>query len=982
MMARLPSMCARQIEELSVMSVTSVTSGSLALACFATLMPAVPAYAGTQVLPLPGADITHPTGVPPTLSVWTRTIGSMQGDSISYNTISDYNFNYSVTTVVTILGPGEYAGNNQLIFPFRRLVTVARGGVVQVLEDYTGRSTASEGFAGTHSVAWTAHTESANPAANRFDSFDSATGTVSLSGEDAVDAIHAALAKVRGRPENAPAYGQFYYPGEVSNVTTSQLQFPASEVLREWAMTADYWPYLEFDDAEKPEAFLRTPTGSSKAFQKVQYKFVLTPATPLPLVWTEVFTPKNQGGAKHHTFFSWTPMPDETESPIYTIDPLGLDSLDAHAVARHPAIDGSYEISVLTASLAVDANRDGEIKFAHEDASDSTSKSQPFLFWLNDDIDRVHTFTDSDPDSMADYTETEEDDIGPAEAQQRLWNADCWTNNKADSKRDLEDFTRLQIYTAGLNNSFKNGQLFLGLKWADVTGTPGIRVYKQHNTTGGLSYLTDEAEATAQVAEYAIRDARYQNENPSSSLHAMVHGTETFILPSSLFANLSESNPKTHLLFEGVKTGKGHLKLVILKPENGAYTEIGDGPGVWMDLKTIGDMYEHWSVGNASGGAPNSIAARIPSLTGSGTAFRYDNPHSSPEEGKYILFVHGWNMEQWEKERFAETAYKRLWWQGYKGRFGLFSWPCTNRFDETSTLGKLIEGISDGTHFDRGEWTAWRSGAPLRQLLQALNGAYSGQLYVFSHSMGGIAMSEALRLQSDAGGGQLVNVYVASQAAVSAHLYDGTLSTTAGSASSVQWQYDHPSLPRGSQNYGPQTTNVYRNWLAYLLNGSATSSKAVGTLVNFYNQNDWALAAPVWQFNQITKPDWPDVLHGQPWTYVYTGDPAYFEDAFTKRSWDTSYPLALGGRTDPQDRHEIMAFAAESYVKAFGATPNTSQGVTRSFDVRSIWPTDIGDHKAHIWHSGQFRSNMPKQKDYWKALLGDQAFDITTTTLP
>jgi len=80
--------------------------------------------------------------------------------------------------------------------------------------------------------------------------------------------------------------------------------------------------------------------------------------------------------------------------------------------------------------------------------------------------------------------------------------------------------------------------------------------------------------------------------------------------------------------------------------------------------------------------------------------------------------------------------------------------------------------------------------------------------------------------------------------------------------------------------------------------------------------------------------------------------------------------------------HEIMAFAAESYVKAFGATPNVSQGVTRSFDVRSIWPTDSGDHKAHVWHSGQFRSNMPKQKDYWKALLGDQAFDITTTTLP
>lgn len=611
------------------------------------------------------------------------------------------------------------------------------------------------------------------------------------------------------------------------------------------------------------------------------------------------------------------------------------------------------------------------------------------FIWSNDDIDRLHTFQDSAADSMADINETEEDDIGPEEAQDNLWNGDCWTNNKADSKRDLEDFARLQLYTAGLNDSFKNGQLFLGLKWSDVTGDPGIRVYKHLDPAGGLGYLTDDTTATAQMAEYAIRDARYQNESASGSTHAMVHGTETFILPSSLFANLSETSPKTHLLFEGVKNGKGQLKLVILKQGNGTYTEIGDGPGVWMELKSIGDMYEHWSVGNASGGAPASIAARIPSLTGSGTAFRYDNPTPSPEERKYILYVHGWNMEQWEKERFAETAFKRLWWQGYKGRFGLFTWPCTNRFDETSTLGKIIEGVTDGTHFDRGEWTAWRSGAPLRQLLQTLNGGYNGQLYVFSHSMGGIAMSEALRLQSDSGGGQIVNVYVASQAALSAHLYDGTLSTAAGSASTVQWTYDHPSFAAGGinpgpQNFGPQTTNVYRNWLAYLLNGSASSSKAVGTLVNFYNSNDWALSAPVWQFNQITKPDWPDsAFHN--WTYSYAGDPSAFDDVFKKTEGDGGANLTdlhLGNRQDPQDRHEIMAFAAESYVKAFGATPNVSQGVTRSFDIRSIWPADGGDHKAHIWHSGQFRSNMPKQKDYWRALLDQPGFQILAPVLP
>ena len=34
----------------------------------------------------------------------------------------------------------------------------------------------------------------------------------------------------------------------------------------------------------------------------------------------------------------------------------------------------------------------------------------------------------------------------------------------------------------------------------------------------------------------------------------------------------------------------------------------------------------------------------------------------------------------WEKDRFAETAFKRLYWQGYQGRFGEFRWPTSYGF--------------------------------------------------------------------------------------------------------------------------------------------------------------------------------------------------------------------------------------------------------------------------------------------------------------
>ncbi len=590
---------------------------------------------------------------------------------------------------------------------------------------------------------------------------------------------------------------------------------------------------------------------------------------------------------------------------------------------------------------------------------------------------------------MGDEGEYEEDDIGPDKAAQKGWQEDC-KDNVANCRRDLEDFSRLVLDVSGLDESFKNGTLHLGLKWAGTNGTdPSIKLYKQYKPGGDLSYLTSDYDGAMQIAEPAIINAKYPNEVPATTTRTKIDGTETFVLPTSLWAGLPAGSIKRNFLFEVCTPGKGQLKIVILKQENGTYTEIGEGPGVWFDFKKIGDMYEQWSVGHGNGGPPDAVAGRLPALTGSGTTFRYDNGTPSPEERKYILYVHGWNMERWEKERFAETAYKRLWWQGYKGRFGVFTWPATYGFGGSQSTWALARtassgamGIGNGTHFDRGEWTAWRSGAPLRQLLQTLNGAYNGELYAFSHSMGAVVVSEALRLQSQSGGGQILKTYVPSQAALSAHTYDSSLSGAVGSTNALQWEYNHPALDNGTANYGPQTPNIYNGWHAFLINGGGGGSKAVGQIKNFYNRNDWALSAPVWQFNQLTKPDYPDSTNGQPYLYEY--DPIV--TSFGRINiLNVRTLLDQGTPADVKDRYEIMAFAAESRVKAFGATDNVSLArITEAHDLQAIWGPDPRgqDHRTHRWHSGQFRNYIQYQRTYWKALLGTEGFAIPTTTLP
>ena len=57
--------------------------------------------------------------------------------------------------------------------------------------------------------------------------------------------------------------------------------------------------------------------------------------------------------------------------------------------------------------------------------------------------------------------------------------------------------------------------------------------------------------------------------------------------------------------------------------------------------------------------------------------FQYTTPTDT--NTTYILFVHGFNLETWVKDRFAETEFKRLYWQGYQGRFGII--PLANNFN-------------------------------------------------------------------------------------------------------------------------------------------------------------------------------------------------------------------------------------------------------------------------------------------------------------
>lgn len=571
------------------------------------------------------------------------------------------------------------------------------------------------------------------------------------------------------------------------------------------------------------------------------------------------------------------------------------------------------------ARLLVDADRDGVIEPNPTWENDLTTPKLPFRFWINDDDDEVVNYTwSTTADNLVPpgylspgiitpsiVSETEEDD------KLVTTSSEDWKDLKPDCARDLEDFARLQIYIGGLHEAVKSGQLALGVKWVTVTsGNPSVRLHRHAESNGDSGYLFNPTAASSQL-DMSFNEAVLQIVDGTNYL---VEGSSTVPLPARWFSNLSEQNPKVNLLFEGGQAGTGELKLVILKKEGTTYTEIGEGPGVWLDLKRPNELVERYSCGDGHLGAVSTVSRHANSA-------QFPSP-TKDEEKDYVLYVHGYNMAEFEKQRWIETTYKRLWHLGYKGRVGGFTWPCAQ----------------SAPPFDDSEERGWASAVELKNHLQNLK-ARGYRVHVLAHSQGNVLVSEALRQWKEAGNSTpLVSSYIASQAAVAASAYN-------------------PSAPL-MPNPGNETPDVYSNYpptgRPYFAPTDMTG--AASRYVNFLNPVDYALTSASgnffsWEKDQALKPN-----IGYGWN-----------------PFDGFYQGAAGIRTGPiytfpADRFTIFSYCAKAKSVAVGAviTGGVFTGSLNMENTLSFGP-------EHIYHSAQFRSSLSKRYQYWMGVL-DAAF--------
>ena len=618
-------------------------------------------------------------------------------------------------------------------------------------------------------------------------------------------------------------------------------------------------------------------------------------------------------------------LDDLADDPAWTITTAAINANGMIAASgfNNVSPNGDRALLLLPVELMVDGNRDGEMSF--DDAAvhdrDATTEVKPYRFWLNNDHDEERS-VDNDDREQDDYDESPD-----------------FNNQGLLCERDLEDWSRLWINFKGIVDLVKEPGVTLelawkpldgGISWPAADGNPGIKVMLHDILAGAGSaeaaYVTDRDKASAQVQGIWGGFIRPVSTNGG------------YTLTNDWLQMVTEEQPYLNLLFEGWTAGRGQLVLNIKKDGQ----TIGEYPPVYIELKDVKDMYERYTVGDVIEAGVNYSAPWPTSHATKVAASAFVAP--TDETKDYILYVHGWNMSPFDKDNYGDTSFKRLWWQGYKGRFGCFRWP-TFWFADGEKGSWLGEGsvripgtdifIPNPKHFDASEHRAWASSLGLLDLCNQLNGqGFSGKLRLIAHSMGNVVVGEALRRAQS---GQVIHTYIASQAALSAHCYDST-------TQDMEFYI----------GFGPDTPDAY----AHYFDSNATSymhadvmAGKAGRYFNYLNEDDYALNGVHWQLDQQFKPD--DGYH-------------YDQSPNGTGSFDWFYRLLTQLRL-VDDRYEIFSWAAESRSLALGA--QVTQGVmSQSLSLKSA-PFGFGNQ--HKFHSGQFRGMNMERRHYWERLLID-----------
>jgi hypothetical protein len=522
---------------------------------------------------------------------------------------------------------------------------------------------------------------------------------------------------------------------------------------------------------------------------------------------------------------------------------------------------------LLPVDLVVDANRNGEVEFG----IDTTFETTPFRFWINNDQDDVEI---DEP-----VTVTTEDSADQA----------------ISTHRDLEDFCRLSL-SVGLDPSvLKSGDMKVGLRFATTTaGSPGIRCWPNQSAEGDHTYAENGTAAAAQIAKAVF---------PTEG--------DTIMIPTSYWNARSDS--VAHLIFEGKSKGQG--KLVVTLHDSDA-AKLGEGGELHLKLLDVREMFERDRVVNNATDIPDPwVDYTPPPQTWVWDPWDWPFDEDPDAENVTAIFVHGWRMTYAEYLSWAQTSYKRLWHQGFKGKFYSFRWATHSPSIFT---------------YNSSEYRAWLCGPALASWVNSLP-HFPDQKRIFAHSMGNVVSGAALR------SGMEVERYALCNAAMAAMAYDSNPDLRRSQSGGVL------SLIGTDQTPDNDPDPAYRD--AFGLE-EKLSHGSFPRMFNFGLPDDASLAS--WTLNNHDFK--PQGALG----YYYSTSP------YNRPTWFTRTVTS---------RSEAMGYVTKSLTRTAGADLRTSGIVTETQNMND-W-SSVGNNHGGFGqeHSAQWMWNNQSTNLFWEKLV-------------
>ncbi|MDD2762465.1 MAG: hypothetical protein PHE83_00670 [Opitutaceae bacterium] len=551
-----------------------------------------------------------------------------------------------------------------------------------------------------------------------------------------------------------------------------------------WIFTGDFVP---LSDPGAHYAF--TPEAASAS--KLAYKMTNPTGTAWLIAWWETFTPAGAAEPSDYRFMVWQAAADATESPVYYLDPF--EEGNPHRFGAQP---GQYHLVPypleLAAQLAVDLNRDGAIKPVSQDPSDQASAEYPFRFWINDDNDQ---------------NAAEGDDIPGQDTNSANYNSAV-----VDSIRDLVDFF----------------PVYLDIKPLLTVLPPDDSIkYKLKQADGALNFVyTDLTRDRALACQKELLTTGFGDQFDQAPGNAVTHQItiEGYELSSS-FLNGVKDNDWGVVLVEGRATTTAPLVLAVEK-EGMTIAELS----LPLRISPVEGMFRHLNLRSLAKNYDES--ANVPSDVGPAT--RIDDPGDplpdTATNGKYFVFVHGYNVDAEQARGWQAEVFKRLHQLGSHARFVGVSW-----------YG------STGLDYHKAVFHAFQTG----DLLQEQLGLSAGtDVTVAAHSLGNMVVSQAIQY-----GGFAPSRYYMINAAVPLEAYDlGSVTNDQRTAMTEhKWKSLEPALFAANWHQlfttlpsppNPAGTSDHRSELKWKERFKDVLSSV--SVENFYSPGDDVVENPKW----------------------------------------------------------------------------------------------------------------------------------------